>query len=287
MNRVAFLLGALAFCHSVGAADWGDVYLSVDGYRFYFDVTITDLPTSDTQSTFNIYSEGGPILPQSFEQFLVRTNNSSGAITDGPRVQTVGAPAMDRWQDGDVAHFSHTEISPGTWQFVGSIVNGAQGFQPGDRPYVSVNYPGGTHGLIGTPIEAAAKGALHISKTSTTRFVSRAGQVVPYTYRVENVSPIFLHDVSLDDDNVDEPPVCAFSGSNDELWPEGQPGSTVSCTAWHTVTQDEIDVGGTVDNTATASSDETEPVMASHSIPVAMFADSFESPPNIITVLDD
>lgn len=90
----------------------------------------------------------------------------------------------------------------------------------------------------------------------------------------------------LTDDNVDEAPVCAFSG-NDELAPEGQPDSVVFCTAEHTVTQDEIDAEEGVFNTATVRADELDPVMTSMRIPVALFDSGFESPPNTITVIDD
>jgi len=85
---------------------------------------------------------------------------------------------------------------------------------------------------------------------------------------------------------VDDAPFCEFSG-NDELWPEGQPGSVVFCTAEHTVTQEEFDAEEGVSNTASVSADDLDPVMTSLTIPVALFASGFESPPNTITVLDD
>ena len=49
------------------------------------------------------------------------------------------------------------------------------------------------------------------------------------------------------------------------------------CSALHTVTQAEIDLEGTLDNTVTATSDELDPVMASLSIPIGVFAHGFES----------
>jgi len=119
--------------------------------------------------------------------------------------------------------------------------------------------------------------AMAISKTSTTQMVTIAGEVVPYNYVIRNTGKVTLHDVALTDDNVDAPPVCRFSG-NDELLPAGAPGSIVACEAEHTVTSQEIEAEGTLDNTATATSDEAQPVMASLGIPIGISLDGFEGP---------
>ena len=116
-----------------------------------------------------------------------------------------------------------------------------------------------------------------ISKTSTTQMVTTAGEVVPYNYVIRNTGKVTLHDVALTDDNVDAPPVCRFSG-NDELLPAGSPGSIVACQAEHTATPQEISAEGTLDNTATATSDEAQPVMASLGIPIGISLDGFEGP---------
>jgi len=131
-----------------------------------------------------------------------------------------------------------------------------------------------------------AQAELDLTKNSVTKLVTHAGQIVHYDYDIVNTSLVTLHDVNVDDDNVDAPPVCAFDG-HDELAPAGNTGSKVKCTAQHTVTQQEIEVGGTLDNTATATSDEAPQVEASFSIPFGSFSDGFESAANIITSLDE
>lgn len=120
--------------------------------------------------------------------------------------------------------------------------------------------------------------AMAITKTSTTRLVTSSGQVVPYNYVIRNTGQVTLHDVALTDDNVDAPPVCLFIG-NDELAVAPNPASFVMCSAQHTVTPQEFEAGGTLDNLATATSDETlqVPVIASLSIPIGVFADGFEA----------
>ena len=134
-------------------------------------------------------------------------------------------------------------------------------------------------------LNANAQAELDLTKNSATKLVTQAGQIVYYDYEIINTSQVTLHDVSLTDDNVDATPVCAFAG-NDELAPAGNPGSTVRCTAQHTVTLQELAAGGTLDNTATVTSDEAPQVQASFSIPFGIFSDGFESQ-QITTIVDD
>lgn len=117
--------------------------------------------------------------------------------------------------------------------------------------------------------------SMSLAKKSGTSMVTQLGQVVPYLYVLSNTGRVTLHDVFLTDDNVDEPPVCEFP-AGDLLTVPPDPASSVICRAQHTVTQEELEAA-TLDNTATAWSDETEPVSASLTIPVGLFADGFES----------
>ena len=133
-------------------------------------------------------------------------------------------------------------------------------------------------------LNANAQAELDLTKNSATKLVTQAGQIVYYDYEIINTSQVTLHDVYVTDDNVDATPVCAFAG-NDELAPAGNPGSTVRCTAQHTVTLQELAAGGTLDNTATVTSDEAPQVQASFSIPFGIFSDGFESQ-QITTVVD-
>jgi len=104
---------------------------------------------------------------------------------------------------------------------------------------------------------------LTITKSSTTTTVTMLGQVIPYTYTVENTGNITLTNVTLSDDNTDGVPVCT----------PPQPatlavGGSMSCTANHTVTQTDLDTGGNVTNVATADSDESAPDQDTLDIPI-------------------
>ena len=115
--------------------------------------------------------------------------------------------------------------------------------------------------------------SMTLSKTSTTTLATAVDQDVLYHYVVRNTGTVTLHDVSVSDDNVDSQPVCNFAG-DDQLIGE----TAVVCTAHHTVTQMEIDLGGSLDNTATATSDEAGPLEASLSIPLGVYTHGFEGP---------
>jgi uncharacterized repeat protein (TIGR01451 family)/LPXTG-motif cell wall-anchored protein len=113
--------------------------------------------------------------------------------------------------------------------------------------------------------------SLTVVKSSTTSEVTAAGQIVPYSYLLTNAGNVTLTGVTLSDDNTDADPVCEWANSSDAATGAGtlSIGETVTCSASHTVTQAEMNAGGTVDNTATADSDQTSPVNDNLSIPIA------------------
>ena len=105
--------------------------------------------------------------------------------------------------------------------------------------------------------------SLSLSKSSTTTSVTNTGQVVPYTYVVTNTGNITLTNVALADDNSDAAPSCT------PAQPAAlAPGASMNCTAQHTVTQIELDAGGNLSNTATATSVQAASVQDSLSIPI-------------------
>jgi len=288
-STILVCLGAtLSLSLPVHAIEWGPIYLGAGVDRFFFTITVLDVPASETDHVFKMYTKLGAIIVQpNQEEFSVVLDDTDASIVDGPQVTPLGTPDFDRWKDGTVTDLAVSKSEAGDWTISGAINNGTQPYVPGDQlGELRFSYLGGILGfgspLIGAPPEAS----MYVTKTSSTQRVKRAGQVVPYEYVVFNAGQIILHDVALSDDNVDETPVCAFSGE-DQLAVEGEPGYSVVCTAQHTVTQEEFDAGGTLDNTVTATSDEAQPVTASFSIPIVVFADGFESPANIITSLDE
>ena len=105
--------------------------------------------------------------------------------------------------------------------------------------------------------------ALTVEKSSTTTSLS-APATVTYSYLVTNTGNVTLTGISLSDDNDNDDMSCPFT----TLAPAG----TMTCTATHTFTQAELDAGGTLDNTVTASSNEAPDATDDLSIPITQNA---------------
>ena len=104
-----------------------------------------------------------------------------------------------------------------------------------------------------------------LTKNSTTASVTFAGQVVDYQYIITNTGSVPLTGVTLVDPTTDAPPSCSATTI--------PVGSFINCTAQHTVTAAEFNAGGSLDNTATANSNETGPVQQTLSIPIIRIFD--------------
>jgi hypothetical protein len=283
------ILALLLHSSGVFGIEWGEIELIVDEQQFNFDITVQDFPASMSASRLSIYTRwiGFMTSPSNEEQFLVEFTSQDGAVLGDPRVQPVGSPVQDRWQDGVINNFTMTEISPGTWRFTGTIIHGEDPFVPCDRIGSFVlEYPGGRMGNIALPIKAAPFPSMSVAINPSSELVTSAGQVVEYQYVVWNDGDLVLHNVAVTDDNVDAQPVCDFFG-DDELSPRGELHSKVICTAQHTVTPEEMEAEGLLINQVTATSDEFGPVNSTVTIPIGLFINGFESPQNTLTVLDN
>ena len=90
--------------------------------------------------------------------------------------------------------------------------------------------------------------ALTIDKTSTTSEVTSAGQLVPYSYLVTNTGNVTLTGIALTDDNIDGTVFCPATTL--------APAASMTCTAVHTVTQADLDAGGSLTNVVDAVTDQ-------------------------------
>ena len=89
---------------------------------------------------------------------------------------------------------------------------------------------------------------LTIAKTSTTTGGHRGRPGRPYSYTVTNTGNVTLTGLALADTNSDDPPVCLATSLG--------PTKSTTCSAVHTVSQAEMDAGGSVANTVTATTSE-------------------------------
>ena len=114
---------------------------------------------------------------------------------------------------------------------------------------------------LSIPIEKNA--SITVDKSSTTTSLSAPGTVT-YNYLVTNTGNVTITGLSLSDDNDNDDMVCGSS----TLTVAPDAGSTTTCTATHTFTQAELEAGGTLDNTVTASSNEVPDATDDLSIPI-------------------
>jgi uncharacterized repeat protein (TIGR01451 family) len=98
-----------------------------------------------------------------------------------------------------------------------------------------------------------------VVKSSTSSAVSEPGSV-SYSYLVTNTGNVTLTNILLLDDNDEDDMSCPSTSL--------APGLNMTCTASHLVTQGEIDAGGNLSNTVTASSDEAPTVQDTLNIPI-------------------
>jgi uncharacterized repeat protein (TIGR01451 family)/LPXTG-motif cell wall-anchored protein len=110
--------------------------------------------------------------------------------------------------------------------------------------------------------------SIDLDKSSATTAIS-SPQVINYTFTITNNGNVNLTGVTLDDPMLSDES-CDWDNSSDANTAEGvlSPDETVDCTGSYTATQGDINAGTDLDNTATADSNETESVDASHKVTI-------------------
>lgn len=90
--------------------------------------------------------------------------------------------------------------------------------------------------------------SVDIAKSTTTTDYDTVGQTVTYNLIVTNTGNVALSDVIVSDINADDGSIECVPAAPASL----APGATATCTAGHTVTQDDLD-GGSISNTASVT----------------------------------
>ncbi len=103
-------------------------------------------------------------------------------------------------------------------------------------------------------------------KSSTTTSITSAGQVVPYTFTLTNTGNVTLTGVTVTDPMCSAAPTRQSGDTNNDN--QLQTTETWIYTCNHTVTQAEVDTGGSLTNTVTADSVESVQDTDTLNIPV-------------------
>lgn len=133
-NKLLGILLTLCFSTQSLAATFDSTEFSVDGNRFYFDVTLTLTPGNTTFAAFRIATAGTTAMAVvDGERIEINFDPITGALTFPPRVRAYGTPIDNRWQLTEtIPDFTITENAPGVWRLAGSILHGTAPYTSGD-----------------------------------------------------------------------------------------------------------------------------------------------------------
>ena len=108
---------------------------------------------------------------------------------------------------------------------------------------------------------------LEVVKSSTTSSITAAGQVVPYRFAVSNKGNVALTGITVTDPKCDAAAVFVSGDTDSDNKLDLSETWIYSCS--HTVSQAELDAGGSLSNTVTADSNESGPDTDTLLIPVS------------------
>jgi hypothetical protein len=212
MKRALAFLVTCLFSQHCQALEWKSMDLTVNEDVFHFSIFVKGLAPSATESFLTLYTKSGIFPDFNEERFHVGFDSVTEAITSAPAITPIGVPTPDPWH---YLFFHATNLTRQLaiqWQ----QKNGTQPFLSGDTlGAITVSHATETLIQLAPAIGVLPPEETYLSKSSTTRWVTAIGQVVPYSYTILNGSPVIVQDVALQDDRVDDPPVCNFQGSNE------------------------------------------------------------------------
>ena len=145
MKRILFGVLLAGFLSSTAfAVAISNATLTVDNSRFYFDVTIDQLPATDFVA-FRISTDHS-FSGSNFERIQFNFDTNTGVTTITEEVKSFGTPVNDRWLDGPITDLVLTNTGAESWHVAGSVVHGAQPFVAGDTvSHVSVRTSSDVH----------------------------------------------------------------------------------------------------------------------------------------------
>ena len=114
------------------------------------------------------------------------------------------------------------------------------------------------------------RSVINVIKTSTTTQITMSGQIVAYRLAVSNPGNTTLTGITVSDAKCNAAPVYISGDSNNDKKLQTTEIWVYTCS--HTVTQAEIDAGGTLINTVIADSDQTQPTQDILDIPINQIA---------------
>ncbi|MGA2504173.1 MAG: sortase [Anaerolineales bacterium] len=220
------------------------------------DLTVIPQLTLLKTSTTASITSAGQVVPYTY-QLINTTNITLTGVSLSDDHTTPTCPPVSTLMVGDsIECTSNYSVTQADMDHGGSLTNTATaGFDQGSDITAQLNIP-----ILQTP-------AIKVVKNSLTASVDHAGQVVPYTFVVTNTGNVTLTGISVSDPNCSSSPAYQAGDTNNDGKLDLLEAWTYTCS--HTVTQPEVDAGGNLNNTVTASSNEAVGVTATLDIPIS------------------
>jgi uncharacterized protein YhjY with autotransporter beta-barrel domain len=106
------------------------VSFCVDASGFAADARIRG--AENVEVSFFLGADSNPLTAPTQRFSVAFAFGETTLLTSPPVIETLGSPALDRWQDGAVSDSTLVPLGPGSWSIRGRSGHGADPFQPGD-----------------------------------------------------------------------------------------------------------------------------------------------------------
>ncbi|NBD30685.1 MAG: hypothetical protein GVY31_11695, partial [Alphaproteobacteria bacterium] len=205
------------------------------------------------------------------------TLTQAPSVTDD-RIASVSCPPLPSGglAPGDFITCSATYVTTQADVDAGGVTNVASVGSP-EAPFDPQN-PGGAEATETVPADRTPAITVDKQADDTTEVV--AGQVVTYSYNVENTGNVTLTDITLTDDHTTASGTAPLAISDGGVISTLAPGDSAVLTASYTVTQADIDAGADLSNsvslTATSPDGSTPTASDSETVTVAPEAPAME-----------
>ncbi len=225
------------------------------------DIPVTQNPginIAKTPATQSVVSGGTA-------SFTLTVTNTGNVTLTGISVTDARCTTGPTLTGGDTNSDTKLQTTE-TWTYSCSVANVTAAF----TNTASVTTTQGVTDSDTADVTLAPVPAMNVVKSSTTTSITSAGQVVPYTFTVTNTGNVTLTGVTVIDPLCNAAPAYQSGDTNNDTQLQTTESWIYTCS--HTVTQTEIDAGGSLNNTVTVDSTESGPDTDTHNIPITQTA---------------
>jgi uncharacterized protein YhjY with autotransporter beta-barrel domain len=169
------------------------VSFCVNESGFAADARLTGAENVDV--AFFLGADSNPLNPP-VQRFSAAVLFDDGVfITSPPVIETLGTPALNRWQNGPLAEASLVPLGPGAWSLRGRAAHGEDPLRPGDAVWGLVIQVEGEDDRFMGPIPVqicAADGSAPPAVEAVVNLTGTPGTAVSHAFSVTGAFPLSL-----------------------------------------------------------------------------------------------